>query len=209
VLQSAQPQAATTHAGDTVDVVVSAEGDTTVTDVARDTAGRVGDAAEVTVRLDKTGPLVTANLSPEPNGHGWNDGDVTVSFLAVDELSGVDVVEPAVLLAEEGAGQEVVGTAMDLAGNVAPAVVAVNIDRTPPVLHGLPAPSCLLWPPRHQLVQVAAITASDALSGIAPAALLVSATSNEPEIGTRPAIDMRPTWTSPTGSCSCGRSSAG
>ena len=44
------------------------------------------------------------------------------------------------------------------------------------------APNCTLSPPKHQLVQVATITASDALSGVAT--LTVTATSSEPDSGT-------------------------
>ena len=58
----------------------------------------------------------------------------------------------------------------------------IKIDRTVPVISGMPAPNCTLSPPKHQLVQVANITASDALSGVAT--LTVTATSSEPDSGT-------------------------
>jgi hypothetical protein len=46
----------------------------------------------------------------------------------------------------------------------------------------MPAPGCTLSPAKHQLVQVAVVTATDALSGVA--SLKVTATSNEPDSGT-------------------------
>jgi uncharacterized repeat protein (TIGR03803 family) len=51
----------------------------------------------------------------------------------------------------------------------------------PPVISGMPGAGCSLWPPNHKLVQVATVTASDAVSGgLAPGSLTVTATSNEP-----------------------------
>jgi len=57
----------------------------------------------------------------------------------------------------------------------------VNIDKTGPVVSGMPGNGCTLAPPKHQLVQVATITASDARSGVAT--LTVTASSNEPDSG--------------------------
>jgi hypothetical protein len=51
-------------------------------------------------------------------------------------------------------------------------------DGTPPVISGMPAPGCTLWPPDGKLVQVAIVTASDAGSGLA--SFNVTGTSNEP-----------------------------
>jgi hypothetical protein len=43
----------------------------------------------------------------------------------------------------------------------------------------MPAPGCTLWPPNHQLVEVANVSPPYALSGIAPGSFRVTATSNE------------------------------
>jgi probable HAF family extracellular repeat protein len=53
-------------------------------------------------------------------------------------------------------------------------------DTTPPVISGMPAGDCTLWPPNHKLVQVATVTATDAESGIAPDSFTVNGSSNEP-----------------------------
>jgi hypothetical protein len=44
----------------------------------------------------------------------------------------------------------------------------------------MPAAGCSLWPPNHKLVQVATVTAADALSGLATGSLKVTGGSNEP-----------------------------
>jgi len=90
-------------------------------------------------------------------------------------------------LSTEGAGQSVTnsGICTDRTGNAAaPATVSdINIDKTPPVIAGLPAQGCTLWPPNHSLVQVATVTVRDALSAVAPGPFGVSGSSKEPENG--------------------------
>ncbi len=175
----AQWQGATIADGNAVEVTIVEEGDTIITFFARDDGGGVEPAQSITIRLDKTPPTIVSTVDPAPNEHGWHRSDVTVSFVADDALSGVDSVSEPVTVVEEGAGHEVVGIATDLAGNTSAVVVTVDLDRTPPVLTGLPSDGCVLWPPNGQLVHVASIGATDALSGIAGSAV-VAATSDEP-----------------------------
>src|SRR5207248_2668278 len=52
--------------------------------------------------------------------------------------------------------------------------LTVKIDKTLPVISGLPAPGCTIWPPNHKLVQVATVMAADALSGLAPGTFKVT-----------------------------------
>ncbi len=56
-------------------------------------------------------------------------------------------------------------------------------DTTPPVISGLPAFGCSIWPPNNKLVQVAMVTAADAESGIAPGSFNVIGTSTDPVNG--------------------------
>ncbi len=51
-------------------------------------------------------------------------------------------------------------------------------DALPPVITGMPAPGCRLWPPNDKLVEVAKVSASDAGTGVAY--FTVTGTSNEP-----------------------------
>jgi len=78
------------------------------------------------------------------------------------------------------------------AGLTASVSVTIKIDRTPPVISGMPAAGCTLWPPNHKLVQVATVTAADALSGLAPSSFKVTGISNEPIDPNDPAIVITP-----------------
>jgi hypothetical protein len=93
----------------------------------------------------------------------------------------------ATLVSSEGVNQQIVGVCQDLAGNTASATVrGINVDKTPPVISGMPASGCTLWPPNHQLVQVGDISSTDALSGVA--AFDVTVTSSQPTDPDEPAI---------------------
>jgi hypothetical protein len=69
---------------------------------------------------------------------------------------------------------------VDTLGHTEPInTLSFKIDATAPVLEGMPG-SCVIWPPKDNMVTVAAIAASDSLSGVAPASLVISVDSNEP-----------------------------
>jgi hypothetical protein len=150
---------------------------------------------------DHTAPGTTATRNPIANSQGWNNGDVAVTLSATDnpggsgvqsiryQLSGAQTAaqvissNPAqVLLTAEGT-TSIAYSAIDNAGNVeATKSLVVKIDKTLPIISGMPAPDCTLSPVKHQLVTVATISATDALSGVATFA--VTASSNEPDSGT-------------------------
>ena len=71
---------------------------------------------------------------------------------------------------------------VDKAGNVeTPSRTAsFKIDATPPVISGMPAAGCSLWPPNKKMVTVATIPAADTLSGLAAGSVNVTGTSSEP-----------------------------
>ena len=74
--------------------------------------------------------------------------------------------------------------ARDNAGNQEAAkTLTVRIDKSGPVIAGLPEPGCTLWPPTHELTEVGKVTPGGSLSGIVAGSLSVTATSNEPEAG--------------------------
>jgi len=79
-------------------------------------------------------PTITATVEPPANTAGWNNSDVTVSFTCTDHLSGIESCTDPITVTTEGSGQVVSGTAVDLAGNTATVDVALNIDKTPPIL---------------------------------------------------------------------------
>ncbi len=160
---------------------VTAEGVTEVTYFARDVQGNEEEARTWTVRIDRTAPTIAGTRAPVANQYGWNNTDVAVSFTCADALSGIATCGPTPqIVSTEGINQSRSGQAVDLAGNTADlAVGGINIDKTPPVLTGLPA-SCVLSPPNHAMVLVGTASASDELSGLVPGSFTVTATSSEP-----------------------------
>jgi hypothetical protein len=156
-----------------------------------------GTSTGVDRTLDVRPPVTAATLSPTPGASGWNTTDVTVTF-ATEEAGGSGVAEISV----EATGAEsfsrtvaassatvtitTEGTttlsyfARDRAGNQEPAqALTIRIDKTRPILTGLPGSGCVLWPPNHHLVTVARVTARDLVSGLARGSPHVTATSNE------------------------------
>lgn len=147
---------------------------------------------------DTIPPTTVFAASPLANAAGWNNTNVTVTLTASDNPggSGVQQIRYSLSGAQTSGPQVVAGGtasvtisaegtttliyfATDNAGNQeTPKTLVVNIDKTPPAISGLPAQGCNLWPPDHRLVQVATISASDALSGLA--SFDVNTTSNEP-----------------------------
>ncbi len=137
---------------------------------------------------------------PAPNAFGWNRSAVTITLSAVDENGGSGLRETHYSLsgAQAGADTLYAGNAIsvtaeglttisyfsvDKAGNREQTKqLAISLDVTSPTLSGLAPDNCKLWPPNHQMVAVANISAADNLSGID--SLEVSATSSEPENGT-------------------------
>jgi len=167
------------------DVVVSTEGaGQSVTRSCRDQAGNTSSATVGGINIDRTPPVITGSRTPIANSFGWSNSDVTVQFSCVDSLSGVAACGGSPqIVTTEGVNQSRTGTAADLAGNVASAVVTgINIDKTAPALRCLADPG-VLWSPDHRLVPVSiVIDVADAGSGLASYTLL-SAASNEPDNG--------------------------
>jgi hypothetical protein len=71
----------------------------------------------------------------------------------------------------------------------APQTRTVNIDKTPPIIAGMPNPHCVLWPPNGVWHHVASISALDGLSGVAEDSLRIAvdiSDGSNPEIGDDP-----------------------
>jgi RHS repeat-associated protein len=129
---------------------------------------KAGNSAGTTalVNIDMTPPAITASSFPAANAAGWNNTDVTVSFLCSDLLSGVAVCPAKSTVITEGANQIASGTATDKAGNSATASATVSVDKTLPSIAAgaTPAANSAGW--NNSDVTVA-FTCSDALSGVA------------------------------------------
>jgi hypothetical protein len=159
---------------------------------------------------DLQAPVTTAKVTPAPNASGWNNSNVVVDLNATDNPGGMVKQIEYYLTGAQPAGTRVVAGntasfsittegvttdhffATDVAGNVeSTELLPVKIDKTPPAISGMPG-ACTLWPPNHKLVEVATITAADALSGLAPGSLTVTAVSSGPNDPNDPSIVIAP-----------------
>jgi hypothetical protein len=115
------------------------------------------------IGTDNGAPTITAQASPAANANGWNNSNVTVTFTCADVTSGIASCTGPIVVATEGAGQVIAGTAVDKAGNTASTSVTLNIDKTPPPLQ-------VISPVNGSTVTSSPVeasgTASDALSGL-------------------------------------------
>ena len=146
-------------------VVLTTEGVHTVLFWSVDRAGNIESDHTATVKIDTTAPSISVAQSPAPNGSGWNDTDVTVSFTCTDNLAGVASCTSPQNVTSEGAGQAVTGFAVDNAGNSASASTTLNIDKTPPTISGAaPAANGNGW---HNTPVTVTWNCADALSGVA------------------------------------------
>lgn len=128
------------------------------------------DTNIVRIQVDTIAPTITGSRSPAANAAGWNNTPVAVTFSCTDDDSGVDGVAGCAgdtELVNDGAGQSVVGDAVDVAGNRSSTEVTdIDIDQTPPTLQGAVSdPNGAGW--YNGDVSVKWIGA-DALSGIDP-----------------------------------------
>ncbi|OKP81500.1 cellulose-binding protein [Paenibacillus helianthi] len=137
-------------AGVSADTEISKEGTTTVTYWSVDRTGNTEAVKTITVKIDKSGPVIASIISPEPNTKGWNSANVTVALTASDVNSGVKEIHYA--LGASGEEKVVAGTtatfavqtegvtplafwAVDQAGNSTPVQkTEVKIDKTIPVI---------------------------------------------------------------------------
>lgn len=151
--------------GDTAQISIAAEGASALTYWAVDNLGNTEAVKSLEIKIDKTPPVITSAALPQANSHGWNNTDVTISFTATDNLSGVASVNNAVTVAAEGANQNIGGEAVDIAGNKATAYASLNIDKTPPTITAKSSPQANLAGWNNTDVTVT-FAGEDALSGI-------------------------------------------
>jgi Putative Ig domain len=146
-------------------VTVTAEGaNQFVNGVCTDNGGRQAQLSAGPINVDRTAPAMTLQSRTPANGAGWNNSNVTVTWLCNDALSGASIVSRTVTT--EGANQSVSATCSDAAGNSTSASTTVSIDKTLPVLTGAPTPSVPASGWYRGPVSVA-FTCTDALSGVA------------------------------------------
>lgn len=102
---------------------------------------------QVSINLDKTGPLAEATLEPLANEHGWHKTPVAVSYTCSDNLSGIIECPQPVNVSDEGAEQSVTQTIVDSADNKTDLNTRLNLDFTAPEIHStvIPNPNAAGW----------------------------------------------------------------
>ena len=161
----------------TAAVVLQNEGtNQSVTGTAADTADNSASTTVSGISIDKTKPTLTGTASPQPNGNGWNNSDVTITWTCSDALSGLNSTCPSDnTITTEGSGQSASASISDKAGNSTNAIVGnVNIDKT--------APSVAITSPTNSASISSATTAvsgtaSDSVSAVASVKVNGQATS--------------------------------
>ena len=115
----------------------------TVTDAVAQTA-----SASISIKLDKTAPIISVAASPAPDANGIIRAiSATVTFTCSDSLSGVALCPPPVTITTAGL-QTISGNATDIAGNTATTSIQFNLQPFPPlqvVASVAPAPNAAGW----------------------------------------------------------------
>lgn len=161
------PQSGVTSVACDPSAIMSDTVSTTVTCAATNGAG-LTSSVTLTIMRDATAPTIASSASPAANANGWNNTDVTITYVCVDATSGIATCPAPQTFSLEGANQSASGSAQDNAGNTAiSATTLISIDKTAPVITFAGAQE-------YTVDQTVAITctASDALSGVASATCL-------------------------------------
>ena len=133
------------------------------------------------IRIDKTAPVISAPVIKGALGvNGWYTSDVTVSWSVSDAESAIVTPVCTATVSGDSAGATVTCDATNGAGLSSSSSVTIRIDKSQPVLAGMPTASCSLWPPNKKMVQVATITATAGLASFSPASRTPATPSNGP-----------------------------
>lgn len=134
--------------------------------------GETFATAELYDNSDTTAPTASPAQLPAPNGAGWNNSDVTVSWNWADNAggSGINAAQctTSSVSSGEGASLNLSATCKDLANNTGTASRTVKVDKTAPMLSAPLNVVANATSPAGTVLGEAtlgAATASDALSG--------------------------------------------
>ncbi len=137
---------------------------------------------EITVKvIDPTPPVISPQIIGTVANNGWYRNTVEVNWGVSDPESGIASSKGCFRTRVTGdtAGLTLTCSASNAVGMSTAVPVTIKLDRTRPVISGMPGSRCSLSPANHKLVKVATVTATDALSGLAAGSLQVTGTSNE------------------------------
>jgi len=96
--------------------------------------GQVHIDYPLTIRLDKTPPVVRAVPDRQPDANGWYNHLLRVPFSGTDATSGIAGCSSASYGGPDTAAASLSGTCTDKAGNVGRATFSFAYDATPPTL---------------------------------------------------------------------------
>jgi hypothetical protein len=153
-------------------------------------ASSVGASPQRITRLvvDATPPVIVPSIAGTPGGGAWYVSDVTITWQIADPESGIASATGCdpVTLSNDTSGVPITCSATNGAGLTASVTVTIRVDRTPPVITGMPPAGCTLWAPNHEMRQIASAVASDALSGVSQFEVVGSSSQpqdpNDPDI---------------------------
>jgi hypothetical protein len=165
-------------------------GDHTVTLRVTDSTGRSStDTAALSI-VDTIAPVIVVARAPgsEPNAQGWNNGNVTVNYMAVD--AGAGLTSPAdgsFTFDSEGDNQTHTFTVVDLAGNSTSITIGgVRIDKTPPAVDLSPTSGSYVPGTSYSW------SAADSLSGLANVSLSIDQGAPGQSVAASGAAMMKP-----------------
>lgn len=129
---------ATNNTGPAADVnntaVLKFGGDPCIPSLAPPLEAHLDNVRIGTTPLDYWPPTITGEILQTPNANGWFATAVTVRWTCSDE-SGIASCPADSVLTTDGAGQSVVGVAVDVGGNETSATIdGINIDTDGPVI---------------------------------------------------------------------------
>src|SRR5262245_23377882 len=158
----------------------------------------VASSLAVFAAADTVAPSTVVAVTPEPLATRWNNSTITLNLTATDNAGGAvrDLhyafagahTEPSGVIAGDGLTRSIAEEgsttvtffATDFVGNEeSPHTLTVNIDKTRPIIAGMPSGACVVWPPNGAWHRVATVSAADGLSGVAPDSLRLRADNSE------------------------------
>jgi hypothetical protein len=136
-----------------------------------DKAGNTANTSVDHLNIDETAPTITLQSRlPGPNGYGWNNATVIVTWACTDLLSGTVSSTVSDTKNTEAANQTATGTCADLADNSQTANEnGINIDLTNPTITYSVAPSVAGtgWWNMSTGAPTVTFSCNDLLSGVA------------------------------------------
>jgi hypothetical protein len=93
----------------------------------------------ITIRLDKTAPVVSGAADRPPDANGWYTRPFTASFSGTDATAGIASCSSVGVGGPDTAGASIGGTCRDHAGNVGNGLFSFKYDATPPTLGAVSA----------------------------------------------------------------------